>query len=608
VPERRIDDRDNLTGAHARHVLLDNLDLEAHTGKIVYVVLCDLDNFRLINDAYGEDVGNEVLVEIGAITRSVFGDDHVCRFGSDEFLILDAFDDEASFLEKLRDLDARVDAVGYGGTPLHLAISHGYAYGEIRDDDDLHEAIRLADRKMYEAKRLGKGRAVGVSLAGGMLTGGGHAGDRMYKSYEMDELTGLANLMCFRNRLDDMLAGQRGVEDAAPEDRIAIVYFNIHNFKVYNEKFGFDAGDELLVLIGDAIRDAFPGRLAARFSADHFMAIATAGTAEQGVREVRAAFRKRQKTSSIWLKAGIYVPTDEDINVGVNMDRPKIACDSILSRQDVYFCYYDQKLKEEILMHRYVLENFERALDEGWIKVLYQPIIRVVTGEVCDAEALARWVDPEQGSIPPDEFIPVLEDARLIHRLDLHMARRVCEDLRATIDGGSPARPVSVNLSPLDFELCDIVTELTCVVDELGIDHGLVAVEVTESTLAGNQEFLKAEIDRFRASGFEVWMDDFGSGYSSLNILKAYEFDLVKVDKGFLQDFDKGERARVLLSHIIGLVEGLGLKTLVEGVETREQYDFLRSIGCGRAQGSFFGVPSSLEEMLVSPRAGSSRL
>ena len=592
-----VDDRDELTGVHGRYALLNSFNFDEYAGRDVYVVLCDLDNFRMINDAYGENVGNGVLAEIGGVIRSIFGDDRVCRYGSDEFLILNAFYDEDSFLEKIHNLDKRVDAVGYNGEPLHITCSYGYTYGEVKSSDDLHEAIRLADRKMYEAKRMGKARAVGVPLSGDPLLLEGRAEVRKYKSYEMDELTGLANLIYFRGQLEHILSAQREQPDLPDGERVALVYFNIHNFKVYNERFGFEAGDELLLLVGNAIRNAFPGCLAARFSADQFMVAAAADNAEDGVREVRMAFRKKQKSSSIWLKAGIYVPTDEDTNVGLNMDRPKIACDSIRGRRDVFFCYYDDKLRAEILMHRYVLDNFERALEENWVKVFYQPIVRVATGEVCDEEALARWVDPDNGVIPPAGFISVLEEARLIHKLDLYMVRRACENIKIVVSEGSAPTPVSVNLSPLDFELCDVVSEIVKIVDEMGVARDLISVEVTESALAGNQEFLKGEIDRFRTAGFEVWMDDFGSGYSSLNTLESYDFDLVKVDMGFLRNFEQNEEARILLSHIIGMTKEMGIKTLVEGVETAEQLEFLSSIGCGRAQGYFFGMPSSLADV-----------
>jgi EAL domain-containing protein (putative c-di-GMP-specific phosphodiesterase class I) len=225
----------------------------------------------------------------------------------------------------------------------------------------------------------------------------------------------------------------------------------------------------------------------------------------------------------------------------------------------------------------------------------------VATREICDLEVLARWVDPVEGVIPPADFIPVLEDARLIHLLDLSVLRSACEVCKEMADAGSPYIPFSVNLSRLDFELCSIVDEVEKTLAEYGIPHDRVSIEITESALTGNREFLKGEVDRFREDGFEVWVDDFGSGYSSLNTLKDYTFDLVKIDMAFLNGFEFGGKVRIMLAKVVDMVKELGMKTLAEGVETQEQYDFLRSLGCGRAQGFFFGrprlMPPSVEEI-----------
>jgi len=591
-----FDARDELTGLRGYYTLLN--DVEHHAGDKVYVVLCDLDNFRLINDAYGDRIGSQLLVRVGKTVQSCFGDEHTFRYGSDEFLIVRAFDTTEQFLELLATLKERVAAIDFEGKPLHLSMSYGYVYGAIRGSDDLHEAIRFADRKMYEAKRLGKARAVGAPLANDpLLLAHDDTEDKQYRTYEMDELTGLANMIFFRNHLEEQLTAQRHATNMPEGQRAALIYFNVENFKVYNEKFGFDAGDELLLLIANAIKEAFPKRLASRFSADQFMVVATVDTVSEGIRHVRHAFRQRQKASSISLKAGIYIPSDTDVNVGLVMDRAKMACDSIKGRHDIYFCYYNKELQSNILLHRYVLDNFEHALSEGWIKVFYQPIIRVSTGEVCDEEALSRWVDPHRGIISPADFIPVLEEARLIHKLDLYMVERACSNLALIQQRGQQVTPVSVNLSRLDFDLCDIVAEIEKIVSSYGLERRMLSIEITESALSGNAEFLKGEIDRFRKDGFEVWMDDFGSGYSSFHVLNDYNFDLVKVDMGFLRTFDKNEYSRIMLSHIIGMCKELGLKTLVEGVETQEQMEFLRGIGCGRGQGYFFGKPASLVEV-----------
>ncbi|MBQ9042228.1 MAG: bifunctional diguanylate cyclase/phosphodiesterase [Eggerthellaceae bacterium] len=588
-------ERDELTGARSYFSLINGFDFEGFAGEDVYVVLCDVDDFRAVNDRFGEKHANEALARISDAIRSSFGDGNVCRYGSDEFIIVNAFFDEYAFLDKVEALQGQVSHIKLEGRALNLTLSIGYVHGPITSPNDLHEAIRLADRKMYEAKKLGKARTAGISFAEGeaIEKGGIAQASSTYKTYEVDELTGLSNLVFFRSKLAEALESDHGKGD----DRLTLVYFNIENFKGFNERFGFETGDELLMLISEAIREAFPGCLAARFSADQFMVATTEKQAVEGILKVRTAFRYRIKDSSIWLKAGVNIVENSDDNVGLLCDRAKLACDAIKGRRDVFYRVYDNALKRQIVLHRYVLDHFDDALKNGWIKIFYQPIVRVATGEVCDEEALARWVDPEEGVIAPASFIPVLEEARLIHRLDLYMVRRACENMKRLREDHIEVAPVSINLSRLDFELCDIVAEVEAILDEFDVPHRLLSVEVTESALAGNQEFLKGEIDRFRADGFEVWMDDFGSGYSSLHLLTDYKFDLVKVDMGFLRDFEANEQTRIMLAHIISMSKELGLKTLVEGVETPEQLAFLKAIGCGRAQGYLLGRPASLRDV-----------
>ena len=427
-----------------------------------------------------------------------------------------------------------------------------------------------------------------------------HEGGQMDRSPiaddHVDALTGLPGFALFRQEVNDLL---RGIVPNADGGLHAIAFFNIENFKHYNQRYGYSAGDELISRLARSITDAFPDSARARFSVDQFVVLVRLDDLHDGVMAVRGAFRREHKDTTIWLRVGYYVLGTEDLDAGVACDHAKVACDELRGRRDSFMREYDDELRHKITWRRYVLEHFEEALEKGWIQAYCQPIIRVASGETCDVEVLARWHDPVEGLVSPLEFVSVLEDARLVHKLDLAILRdvcRTCHELEAT---GEPYIPFSINLSRLDFELCDIVTEVEAVLEEYGIPRERVAIEITESALTGNQEFLGAEVQRFRDAGFEVWMDDFGSGYSSLNVLKDYTFDLVKIDMVFLRGFENMANARVMLAKVIDMVKELGIKTLVEGVETTEQYEFLRALGCGRVQGFLFGrprpMPASIE-------------
>ena len=217
---------------------------------------------------------------------------------------------------------------------------------------------------------------------------------------------------------------------------------------------------------------------------------------------------------------------------------------------------------------RYILESFETALARGYIQPFYQPVIRTISGQLCSFEALARWIDPVYGVIRPDEFIPVLEEHKLVHLLDSHIIREVCRRIRRSVESEETPIPVSVNLSRLDFMLCDAFAIVDRHVRDFQIAHDFLYIEITESVMGETEGLMHTVVDRFHAAGYQVWMDDFGSGFSSLNMLKDYTFDEIKLDMCFLRSFD--ERSRRIMTAFIQMAKDIGIHTLTEGVETEE--------------------------------------
>ncbi len=245
-------------------------------------------------------------------------------------------------------------------------------------------------------------------------------------------------------------------------------------------------------------------------------------------------------------------------------------------------------------LENYIVEHLDEALAKRWIQVYFQPVVRTISRQVCGMEALARWDDPEHGLLTPDAFIGVLEKHRRIHELDTFILQRVCESFSKKKD--RVFVPVSVNLSRLDYELCDIFSVVEDAVQANKVPRSCLCIEITESMLANNEALMHQYIDRFRSAGYAVWMDDFGSGYSSLNVLKDFEFDELKIDMRFLSDFHP--RSKRILASIVNMAKHIRIQTLAEGVETEEQFEFLRSIGCEKIQGFLFGRPMPYQECL----------
>ncbi|SFQ16962.1 diguanylate cyclase (GGDEF) domain-containing protein [Lachnospiraceae bacterium XBB1006] len=248
--------------------------------------------------------------------------------------------------------------------------------------------------------------------------------------------------------------------------------------------------------------------------------------------------------------------------------------------------------------YEYIIKHLEKAIREGDITVYYQPIVRTPNGLVCSEEALSRWNDPVMGMIPAKDFVPALEGANLIYKLDLFVVDEVIRKMKVLESKGHYVVPQSVNLSWADFFARDILSEIEERLDSAGIPREKLIIEIMESTLAEDVETMTAEVKRMKEHGFTVWMDDYGSGYSSPMLLQSVPFDLIKIDKEFIRKIEDGNRSRVIITEIVKMVMALGMDAIAEGVENEEQVEFLKDIGCSMLQGNYYCPPISLPKLL----------
>lgn len=407
-----------------------------------------------------------------------------------------------------------------------------------------------------------------------------------YENILFDSLTGLYNLTGFFEVLRN--------EAPADPPSFCALYLDVVDFKDFNRNYGFAGGNELLKGIAHEISRIFIDCRAFRSDGDHFgiqIFETDEASIRQRIQELQQSIRQYEKGMHITLKAGIAFSDGTEEDPIFVMDHARMACTHTKHVYDEDICLYTVEFAKKAAFHQYVVGGFHDALKKGYIKTYYQREIRALTGQSCGFEALARWDDPVYGMISPAVFVEALEDAHLVHKLDIYMVHQVCCDIRYVMDRGLEAQPISVNLSRLDFSLCDIFEEVEKSREEFDIPVSMLNIEITESAMAAETTALDREIDRFRQAGYKIWMDDFGSGYSSLNNLKSFHFDVLKIDMNFLREFETNPRARVILASIVNMAKELGIHTLAEGVETAEQYDFLRSIGCEKLQGFLIGKP-----------------
>ena len=384
------------------------------------------------------------------------------------------------------------------------------------------------------------------------------------------------------------------------------VFFNITNFKIYNDKKSFGEGNTFLRETGQILTEVFPNSLITRQADDHFVVFTkNDDTLADKIKEVNTRVDAKDPDIRLGIKAGAYATTIPNEKPRICVEKARYAYYGLKSMKSAaLFKYYDEKMHDEFLMTQYIVTHIDEAIANGYIKPYYQPVVWSKGRTLCGVEALARWIDPRYGFLSPGKFIPALENAQQVYKLDKEILRLVCKDIRHNLDNGLPVLPVSINFSRADFGIIDIVEVVDSIVEEYKIPHELLHVEITESALSNEIDLLKGTINGLHAKGYATWLDDFGSGYSSFNVLKDFDFDVLKLDMAFLSGFNGNEKAKSLIRSVIAMANQIGMKTLCEGVETSEQAAFLEEACCGRLQGYLYGKPLSYDELMGKIKQG----
>lgn len=417
--------------------------------------------------------------------------------------------------------------------------------------------------------------------------------ESLVKASKYDFLTGLPSMTYFFELAE---TGRDIIERSG--GNAAMLFMDLSGMKFFNSKHGFSEGDKLIQSFARLVSHTFNNECCCHISGDHFAVYTIEDELKEKLRKFFIECEKLNGGNSLPVRVGIYSTSMADVPASVACDRAKFACDAIRNTFESSFNYYDKKLSDEAELRQYILSNLDRAINEKWIKVYYQPIVRAVNGRVCDEEALARWIDPVKGFLSPGFFIPFLEESGLIYKLDIFMVEQVLEKMNYQMEHGFNVVPHSINFSRSDFEACDLVEEVRRRVDAAGIPHEMITIEITESAIGNNFDFMKEQIGRFQELGFPVWMDDFGSGYSSMDVLSSIKFDLIKFDMVFMKKFNEEESRRIILTELMRMATSLGVDTVCEGVETERQVRFLQEIGCSKLQGFYYEKPIPLEKIL----------
>lgn len=424
---------------------------------------------------------------------------------------------------------------------------------------------------------------------------------------ELDELTGLWNRRAFCEKVEALV---RQNSDNILSGEYALCCFDVIRFKAINDIFGMEEGDKLLKHIAGAInKSAKKEDIVCRSNADHFLLFShTSGQElELMVEQILTDISLYGQTYEVTCNVGIYVTKDAELSVEAMIDRAVLAKSTIKGSYTIRYSYFTEQLRKEMLTEQEIVGMISSALAEKHFVIYYQPQYNHSTGMLVGAEALVRWKHPEKGLISPGIFIPIFEKNGFITRLDLYVFEEVCAFIRKCIDNGEQLVPISTNFSRYDIFQPHFVEKLEEIRNRYGVPVQYLRVEITESAIVGGSQHTNEIIHKLHSFGYIVEMDDFGSGYSSLNVLKDIELDIIKLDMLFLSGEAESNRGGTIVSAVIRMAKWLGIPVIAEGVETVKQADFLKSIGCDYIQGYLYSRPlpeTDYEQLITDSTIG----
>ena len=409
----------------------------------------------------------------------------------------------------------------------------------------------------------------------------------MVNQLKYDRLTGLYSKEFFFQKVKEELARH-------PERNYDIICSDIENFKLVNDVFGLPAGDRLLREVADFYQSQVGDKgICGHFNGDQFAILMERRCkyTDEIFMEATARVNALPNAKNVLVKWGIYSIEDRTIPVDQMCDRALLAACGIKGQYGKYFAIYDDRLRSRLLREQAITECMESALKEGQFEIYLQPKYSVKQERLSGAESLIRWNHPEWGLQSPGQFIPLFEQNGFITRLDQYVWDQTCAILQRWEKMGYPEIPVSVNVSRADIYNVDLPEILTETVQKYGLPPSRLHLEITESAYTENPSQIIEVAGRLRELGFIIEMDDFGSGYSSLNMLNKMPIDILKLDMKFIQNETEKQASQGILRFTMGLARWMDLSVVAEGVETREQFEQLREIGCDYVQGYYFAKP-----------------
>lgn len=411
--------------------------------------------------------------------------------------------------------------------------------------------------------------------------------EKMIRQFEKDDLTSILSRRAFFHY------GQEMIKKEGQTLGLAII--DVDHYVVTQHKLGEAICNEYAKYLAKYLKKQFPDGCVGRFSRGKYAVLFACNEQSEIDPDLFIGEKMREQSPmpDQVLKVGFYAPIDASLTIQRCCDRVILALETIKDEYGQNVAYFDESLENQILDKHIIVDHMEEALTKQQFQVYYQPKNDAGTGRIVGAEALVRWIHPEYGFMNPGQFIPIFEEKGFITKMDAYVFEQVCRDLKKWKEAGIALVPVSVNISRRDFYEKDWMKERIAYAEDLGVDPKLLHMEITESLYSEDTDLIKSNLKWLREKGYLVELDDFGSGYSSLGLLGSLSLDILKLDITFVRNMDV---SGVVLESVIQMAHKLNLKTIAEGVETEEQFDMIKKMGCDFIQGYYFSKPLVRED------------
>lgn len=464
-------------------------------------------------------------------------------------------------------------------------IYHGYLQATIHDENN----------RKWTQKEVSTLSMISRIIGGYLLKI--HSQEYAKNIEERDVLTNSYNFFKFISVADTIMKKNS-------DKRYVFVYTDLVMFKYINTTYGYSEGDNVLKQFAEIIQEhLIKGEIYCRVTADKFIIMMnyksrkdTTARMEQLLKEWENMKTLKSGSHKLTIKAGLCITNYPD-TATLAIDQANIARQDIHESHRSTYAFFNESMKSTLVKQKEIEDIMDEALLNEEFLVYYQPKFNLSTDKICGAEALVRWKRPDR-LIPPNEFIPIFENNEFIVELDFYMLRKVCMRIRKLLDAKKKVFPISVNFSPIHLRDQDFVLKMTNIVDSCQIPRKYIEVELTESAMFEDSNYLLATLSTLHELGFRLSMDDFGSGYSSLNLLRILPFDVIKLDKEFFHHGSTTAREQIIISNVIQMLKELNMQIVSEGVETVEQAQFLKELKCNIAQGFLYERPLPESEFL----------